>query len=223
MAIGVTAKGGTFASAATSVSLASVAANAADLVVMSANLGATGATATWNGISMSLAVTKAYTGAVSVYIFYLVVVSGATGSVTLSWAGSHTGAILVSTIQGIATGSPLDQVSSGSGAGSTSPTSTATPTTTQASEIAFGAIGCNVNSIGGSWSNAWSDNQTEATALNNTLNEGFLILSSTGAQTAAKTGTTSLTNYGACCATFKGAVYTRSSVLIQAVNRATNF
>lgn len=170
---------------------------------------------------MSLATSIAYTAAVTVYIFYLYVTTGATGTVQVSWSGAHTLAGSVSTVQGLAPLAP-DQVAAGGSGTSTAPSSGATPTTTQAVEIAWGVIANTGASIGGSWSNSFTDNQTVNINGNNTVDDGYLILSSTGAQTAAKTAITSST-WGAVCATFKGVGHSPSLINTQAVNRTSQY
>lgn len=197
---------------------------AGDLLIVTAGIGSTSATATWNGISMSLALSQISSSPNTGYIFYLVVASGATGTVIVSWSGSHQAVISVSTVQGITTSSPLDQVVSATGSG-TSPSSGATSATSLAAEIAFGLIEVPSISgpISGSWSNGWTANQAANLAGTvNAISDGYLVLSSTGAQTAAKTGTNTGT-WAAICATFKGlpaGLAGEPVVSMQAVNRS---
>lgn len=232
MPIGVTAKGTALnGNVNSNLNLASVACLTGDLLILTGVCQQTGATAKWNNISMSVAtfVEISTSGPIYLYIFYLVIASGATATATLSFSGFQAAALSVSTVQGIVTASPLDQVASaGLGTGS-SPSSGATPTTSQASEIAWGAIGKagSVTTVGGSWSNSFTDNQSVSAGTSIALNDGYLILSATGAQTAAKTGTNAGSNWGALCATFKGSaasgVVAESLISSQAVNRSASF
>lgn len=201
-AITVTPKGTNSAgSTGASINLVSVACSTGDLLVVTLGVGQTGATVTWNSISMSLASSVNYTGATTAYIFYLVVASGATGTVTASWTGNHAVVLSASTISGLAS-AVVDVTHTGTGSG-TAPSSGATATTTAAVEIAFGVTVMTGVAAAGTWQNSWSANQSvTATGSALCLLDGFLVLSSTGAQTAALTGTNSGA-WGAVIATFK--------------------
>lgn len=209
MAISVTTKGTNSSSSATSLSVASVACNTGDLLVVTATVAQVSATAAWNSIAMSLATSILLTGAVTLYIFYLPIASGATASATVSWTSLHSAVMAVSTVQGIVTASPLDKVQQATG-NSTAPSSGATATTSQAVEIAFGAVGTSTTGVvDGTWSNSYTPGQSIAIAAGATIHEGYLILSSTGAQTAAKTGITT-GRWGAAVATFLGLATTNT-------------
>ncbi len=130
---------------------------------------------------------------------------------TMSSAGNAAGALLE--LGNVATSSQLDQTAVATGS-STSPSSGATSATTQAYEIAIGAIGTEGpgTDTQGSWSNgfqgiAYTGTTGGAAASNVTLSVGYKVLTATGAQTAAKTGITSR-QWGAAVATYKGLVST---------------
>lgn len=106
--------------------------------------------------------------------------------------------------------SPFDKAATGIGTG-TSPSSGATATLAQADEICIGAVGTEgpVEDAAGTWSNSFNNGQRDGTtggspASNITVSEGFLIVSSTAAQTAAKTSITSR-DWAAAIATYKAA------------------
>lgn len=111
-------------------------------------------------------------------------------------------------VSGLATSSILDKSASGIGASTTAWTSTATATTTQASEIAFGSLGCTaistptVTAPGSPWTEETT--LTAASAQTVVHKSGFNILSSTGAITYNGTTSTTLDQYCACVATFLG-------------------
>ena len=203
-ALGLTAKGTVgLAAGNTSVSLANVTCSTGDVLIVTGILNNTITSVTWGANTLNLAVSKVQsTGTAMGAIYYFYVASGATATVTASWTGTHIGAISVSTIQG-ASATPLDQIASANG-NSTTPSSGATPSTLQPSEIAIGAVAMNAATIGGSWSNGWSPNQNVTSSSSITVGDGFLIVSTINAQTAAKTGTSSA-QWAAVCATFKAA------------------
>ena len=104
---------------------------------------------------------------------------------------------------------PFDKSSTGTGSGTT-PSSGATATTSQADEILIGAVGTEGpdGDAAGTWSNSFNNGQrlgtTGASAAGNvTISEGYLVVSSAAAYTAAKTGSTSR-DWAAAIATYKG-------------------
>lgn len=135
------------------------------------------------------------------------------GTAQVSFATSNdSNAIAVIVISGLLS-SPFDKSSSGTGSG-TSPSSGATATTSQADEILIGAVGTEgpVEDAAGTWSNSFNAGQRDGTtaggaASNITISEGYLIVSATGAYTAAKTSITSR-DWGAAIATYKATTFT---------------
>ncbi len=201
----VVAKGTTSAAAVSSLTLANVVCNTGDLLIVTV-IGTNNITVTWNGIAMSAAVSlQSFSSTNSVYIFYLAIASGASGSVVASWSGSHSSGLTATTVQGGIVA--VDQTASNSG-DSNSPSSGATSVTSQPNEIAWGAIeflgiGLAPGGSTGNWNNSWIDDQrADVPSTLNALDDGYLILSSEGAQTASKNFATSCT-WGAVCATFK--------------------
>lgn len=201
--ITVAGKGTNSIASATTLSVASVALVTGDLLVVTCTVGQTGVTASWNSTSLSLATSQLMTGVVTLYIFYLPVTTNATASVTLSWTSNHSAVMSVTQVKGIVAVSPLDKVAAAT-ANNASPSSGATATTSQAVEISFGAVGTSSSGVvDGTWSGGYTPNQSTALAASDTISDAYLVLSSTGAQTAAKTGITS-GRWGAAVATFKG-------------------
>lgn len=106
---------------------------------------------------------------------------------------------------------PFDKTSSGIGTGLAA-TSGATATTAQADEILIGAIGWEgpVEDQDGTWQNSFSAGQQAGTtgggaASNITVDEGYLIVSATGAYTGALTRTLDGRDWAAAIATYKAA------------------
>lgn len=137
-------------------------------------------------------------------IWYLCNATAGTNTITVTTSGTSNPEIFATKLSGVTAACFDVGTANSSGSASTSPTSNATGTTSQASEIAIGAIAMRGTSdVGGTWSNSFTDGQF-AHANNNVIDEGYLVLSSTQTVTAAKTSTTSST-YAAAVATFKDA------------------
>jgi hypothetical protein len=118
-------------------------------------------------------------------------------------------AIAIIKVSGLDT-SPFDKSSAGTGS-SLEATSGATGTTAQANEILIGAIGWEGpdGDDAGTWQNSFSTGQRIGTtgggaASNVTIQEGYLIVSATGAYTAAVTRTANSRDWAAAIATYKG-------------------
>lgn len=195
---GTAASNGAFGG--TTVTLSSVAMTTGDTIVVCTAManGAEFSTVKWNGTDL----TKIVAG-----IWYLANVTGATGNVVANRSVGNFigGAITALSLSGV-TSSPLDQSATATGT-STSPSSGATATTAQANEILIGSIGHNsgtpTNPQPGSWSNSFTAGQFSENAGTTTcVEDGYLLVSATGAYTAAKTGDDNLA-WVASIATFK--------------------
>jgi hypothetical protein len=107
--------------------------------------------------------------------------------------------------------SPVDKSQKGTGTG-TSPSSGATSTTVQAAELVVGAVGTMgpVADTAGSWAGSFAPgdakNRVGAGGSGNgaTVSDAFVVVATTGAMTASKSGITSR-EWGALVITFKGA------------------
>lgn len=149
--------------------------------------------------------------------------SGSLIGVTAVNSGDAVAAAIVK-ITGLAA-SPKDGSSTGTGNG-TSPSSGATGTLAQADEICIGAIGTEgpPTDAAGTWSNSFNAGQRDGTdtagaTSNVTISEGYLIVSATTAQTAAKTGIQSR-DWAAAIATYKGFIPPPFDPILQAVKRS---
>jgi hypothetical protein len=201
-----TAKGTAFSKTGTAtLSSVSIATGASIIVVVQGLSGsASSCTLTWNGTSLNRDTAATQNSAV----WSLHNVTGATGNVVATDAGGNQISFAVIQVTGL-TASPFDKFAGGSSGSGTTPTSGATATTTQASELLVGAIATigPVGDAAGTWSNGFNAGQRDGStggsaASNGTISEGYLVVSSTGAYTAAKTGITSRSNSGAI-ATYK--------------------
>jgi hypothetical protein len=212
-AITRTAKGTCSTLTATSCTISSVALNTGDTLIVgvSNNQASSPVTATWNGISMTQdAFTSDGGGSLGeAYVFRLSNVTGATGNVVITQSvGGNAMAVWASAVSGLATSNALDQTAGAFGNGTT-PSSGATPATTSGNEICFGNIAewNGTSSVGGTWLNSFTDGQAigAQSGTNTTaVDEGYLILSSTQAVTASKTGATG-TDWDAQAVCYKGA------------------
>jgi hypothetical protein len=129
-------------------------------------------------------------------------------------------AVAVIKLEGLSAAA-FDRSSAGTGTG-TSPSSGATAALSQADEICVGAIGTEgpPTDAAGTWSNSFNAGQRDGTdsagaASNVTISEGYLVVSGTTAQTAAKTSIASR-DWAAAIATYKGAA---AAAFIAAKNR----
>ena len=180
------------------------------LLIASCNVGVAGATATWNGASMTLDNSTAYNGATTTYVWSLYVTSGGTHNLTASWSGSHSSACQYLTVTSTLTSSITDQTAAANTTTSGSPSSGATATTSQNDEFLYGVIGCqysgnNDAALGGAWSNSFTPAQDTHGTIPINIGSGYNTVSSTGAYTAAKTGitTTNLVACGSVIVTYK--------------------
>lgn len=206
-----TAKGTTVTSSnSTTTTITSVPLTAGDTVLVSAyNAGGTASSVTWNGFSLHKdASTSANTnGELSIWSYY----SAATGAgdVVMTETNHINRVMAVSSVSGLAPVSPsaLDQTAAaGSATATPSPSAGPTATTTVANEFLYGAIGrSGSGNSTGSWTAASGlGNGQERQGNSVTVGEGYAIVSSTGAYTAAKTGASSQA-WNIAIATYEGA------------------
>lgn len=212
MALARTALGTQSAKTGTTLTL-SVTLATGDLLVVGLHGKASGTSSVkWNGIAMSQATASQGFNTTGISeLWYFKVVSGATANLVATFSSTLTngGSMWASKVTGHDTSSPIDAIANNDWASSTAATSTATGTTAQPNEILFGQIGDEGPSTDGSptWSNSFNAGQrvgtSGGTATNNsTSNEGYLIVSSTGAYTAAATLATARAG-AACIVTIK--------------------
>ena len=171
-----------------SLSLPGVTLKAGETLLVSTNDEDDDAKVTWNGISLhqDIASTDGSCGCYT-KIFSLYIANGGTGDIV----ARHTVgdfSINASSVTNLAP-SALDKTREDHGVG-TNPSSGATPITTKANEFLWGAIGYASNSV---VSGVWSDGFTSGGQLTFTgdtggVEDGYKIVSSTGAFAAAKTG-----------------------------------
>ncbi len=185
----VTALGTTANEDVRSLSLPGVTLKAGDTLLVTSNDEADDATVTWNGVSLHQDI--ASNGKCGCYtkIFSLYSAGGGTGDIVASHASSGDLSINASSVTNLAP-SALDKTAVGQGDG-TNPSSGATPVTTKANELLWGAVGYASNAtVTGVWSEGFkSGGQLAFTGATGGVEDGYKIVSSTGAFSAAKTGT----------------------------------
>ncbi len=193
---------GTFSAGSTITT--SLALTTGDFLVVCAQWGTTRTLTSivWNSINLSQDVIVGTTGKSLLASLYIA--SGTTANLVITISAGANGTSIPMKITGMASATTTDQVKSQAQVTTTSPSSTATPNTTQATETAIGCLRNDTTTISGSWSNSFT-NLSELNSGTTTGDTGYLVLSSTGAQTAAKTGATSA-NYSTVIATYKAAV-----------------
>lgn len=161
-------------------------------------------TFTWNGIALSQDIAPQTGGAGKHTLYSLYISSGATANLTITLSGIATIIVKCLRVTGITSTSWTDKTAATATGTTTSPSSGATATLSQADELVIGAFYRVGSTVGGTWSNSFTDINTSASGANGVNNTGYLIVSSTSAVTAAKTGATSAT-YSAMVVTYKGA------------------
>jgi Concanavalin A-like lectin/glucanases superfamily len=208
-----TALGKNTVHANTSVTLTNVTLSAGDLLIVGVAVTASGGgvtSVTWGGLTLNQD-DYHYDGSgflEGIYSAYIS--SGGTNTITVTIPNSGDIAFWASKWTGMASSSTLDQHVGTTGSG-TSPSSGASGATTQAPEVLIGNVGIQTDSGGsGTWSNGFNNGQSATSsgtggATNKAqVSEGYLTATSTGAYTAAKTGSTSA-NWAAAIATYKAA------------------
>lgn len=195
--------------------VASVAIGAGNAVLVAVSSVLEPATVTWNGNALTV---KSSTGGMC-SIWELDNASAGTGDVVATCTDTGGAqALSIEVSEGLSlVASPFDVEAHTTGS-STTPSSGNTATTAQAEEVCFGAIatGGPSSDTAGSWSNGWTGDERAGTtggtaASNRTISSGHLVVHSTGAQVAAKTGITSRA-WGACCITLKASSVTNVTV-----------
>lgn len=177
---------------------------------------------TWNGVNYDVIDIESDNGGnpgntiMDLMIWYIT--SAGTGNIVINFNGTSSAhAMFATKITGLASNPALD-VTSGSTGSSGSPSDTGT-STHQAVEIFIAALATQgpTGDAAGSWSNSWTAGQRSGTtggsnASNQTIQEGFKIVSATESSQAALTGITSR-QWAIGHATYKGAsgtVHTQS-------------
>lgn len=159
--------------------------------------------------SMTADVSAVNTDHVNAYIFRKQITTGGDFYAVFTMPGGGASAGVLMEVDGLNLSDPLDKTASATG-NSNAPSSGATAATAQAYEIAVGVIGTEgpESDSAGSWSNDFQagvriGSSGQSAVSNSTVSEAYKVLSSTGAQTAAKTGVTSR-RWAAVIATYKG-------------------
>lgn len=187
----VSARGATGAEDTASVSIPGVTLKAGETLLVSTNDEANDAAVTWNGAAMHEDIT-AHGSSSGCYtkIFSLYSASGGTGEVMASHVSGGDLSMNAYTVTNLAP-SALDKTKAGQGNG-TNPASGATPVTAKANELLWGVMGYASNSAAsGVWSDGFtSGGQSSYSGDTGAIEDGYKIVSSTGAYAAAKTGVT---------------------------------
>lgn len=236
MAITRTTKG-TFQNKATlnfntnQTALTGVALSAGDTLIIGIawDVGAVGV-ATWNGLSMNADASYG-SGNPSVCILSLYSAAGGSGDIVIrnsSGFASGARAVWAIAVSGLA---PISfDVPSGATGSSATPSDSAI-STNQASEILVGCLATTgpLGDLAGTWSNSWSAGQRNGTTgagntSNNTVQEGFKIVSAIESSQAALTGITSRA-WAICHVTYKALVASlpRPLNINQSVKRSNYF
>ena len=183
----VTAQGTTGDEDVRSLSLPGITLKPGETLLVSTNDEGAEAKVTWNGISLHQDIATTDGNGCYTKIFSLYSASGGTGDVVASHTVGDL-SINASSVTNLAP-SALDKAREGHGVG-TNPSSGATPITTKANEFLWGAIGYATNgAMSGVWSDGFtSDGQFTFSGDTGGVENGYKIVSSTGAFAAAKTG-----------------------------------
>ena len=185
----VTAQGTTGDEDVRSLSIPGVTLKAGETLLVSSNDEGDDATVTWNGVSPHQDITSSGRCGCYTKIFSLYTASGGTGDIVASHASAGDLSINASSVTNLAP-SALDKTKAGQGDG-TNPSSGATPITTKANELLWGVVGyASASAASGVWSEGFtSGGQFTFTGDTGGVEDGYKIVSSTGAFAAAKTGT----------------------------------
>ncbi len=156
-------------------------------LLVSTNDEGDSARATWNGKPLHQDIGSTDGNGCYTKIFSLYIASGGTGDIVVS----HTVGDLSMNASSVTNLAPaaLDKVKEGHGVG-TEPSSGATPVTAKANEFLWGAIGYASNSfVSGAWNDGFTaGGQFSFTGDTGGVEDGYKVVSSTGAFAAAKTG-----------------------------------
>ncbi len=170
---------------------------------------------TWNGQALTKRV-DAGTSEVNASQWTLDNVTGATGSVVVDTADTVPFGVNVAVVVVSGAAAAATDVSTGTTGTSTTPSSGNTSTTSQANALALGLVGWHRDgSINeGSWGGSFTDDQASSNSISGgyegDLSTGYLILSATGAYSAAKSGATSA-DWAATILVLKEAASTQTS------------
>jgi len=185
----VTAQGTTGDEDVRSLTLSGITLKPGETLLVSTNDEGDDAAVTWNGISLHQDIATTDGNGCYTKIFSLYSAGGGTGDVV----ANHTVADLSMNASSVTNLAPsaLDKTRVGHGIGP-DPSSGATPVTTKADEFLWGAIGYASNSeVSGVWMDGFtSDGQFTYSGDTGGVDNGYKIVSSTGAFAAAKTGVT---------------------------------
>lgn len=205
MAIGTPAALTPVTASGTNVATVSLALTIGDLLIVSAfwNSAATVTSFVWNGIALNLDSPIQTVGTAKHAVYSLYITAGATANLVLTLSGNTTIVVEPLKCTGLMSTSWTDKVANAVTATTTSPSSGATATLSQADELAIGAFARTGSSVGGSWSNSFTDLHTSNSGANGVNNTGYKVVAATTAVTAAKTGVTNAA-YSAICVTYKG-------------------
>jgi hypothetical protein len=216
---------GTGSNKSSGIEFSPVIATAGDQFIVVAAGDSIDTSVTYGSQNFTLDVSATNSGNVVAAIWRLSNPIPGTNSVTTNLLTSHAACLL--RITGLAA-SPFDKSSTGTGTGLT-PSSGATGTTIQEGELIIGSIGWEgpVEDQDGTWQNSFSAGQQAGTtgggaASNITVDEGYRIVSATGAYTAALTRTLNGRDWAAAIATYR-AKEVDILKLNQSVKRASYF
>lgn len=203
---------GTQQASAASSTIASITLAAGDFLFVGGSSKSSGATSVMWGSENLVDDTpsgQTGTGNVRVWGWSKIIATGGTQTITVNIA-SQKHAWFAIKVTGVVSSSQKDQGVSQTVVSTTSPSSGAAGTTVQAGEILIGVVSIGQDvAVGGAWSNSFTGGQSANTtggsaAGNASVNEGYRIVSATGAYTAAKTGATSA-NTATLILTYKAA------------------
>jgi hypothetical protein len=186
----VTARGMTGEEDTGSVAIPAVTLKAGETLLVSSSDEANDAVVTWNGAAMHEDIVGHGSCGCYTKIFSLYSASGGTGDIVASHISGGDLSMNAYSVTNLAP-SALDKTKAGQGS-DTNPTSGATPITTNANELLWGVIGYGSNSAAsGVWKDGFiSGGQFSYSGGTGGIEDGYKIVSSTGAYSAAKTGTT---------------------------------
>ncbi len=203
-----TSGGQTTVSSASSASITNITAPSNSVVVLEATVNlSSGVSGTFNSVACSADGGPTETGAAGYYLYEfscgINATGGATATAEISWTGSKNAAFQVAILntskvisgsQGPDVKGQCAESSSGQPSvalGASGTTCTGSTSTSLANEICLGVFINPDATIGGTWSNSFTDGQHESTGSASTIDDGWKLLSATQTVTAAKTSATS--------------------------------
>lgn len=173
-----------------SLSLPGITLKPGETLLVSTNDEGDDAKVTWNGLSLHQDVATTDGNGCYTKIFSLYSATGGTGDVVTTHTIGDL-SINASSVTNLAP-SALDKTRAGHGVG-TNPSSGATPVTAKASEFLWGAIGyASTSTVSGVWMDGFTpDGQFSFSGDTGGVENGYRIVSSAGAFSAAKSGVAS--------------------------------